>query len=314
MKRKYNILITGCGGDIGQSIAKILKGHDMVNTVIGTDINTITPVKFMIDKFFVVSPCSSANYLGDLNKLVIENEIDLIMPCSEVELRFFNRENIYGYLFDKPLIMANKTSMDVGFDKFLTSQFLKDNGMPYPATEILANVKNPVFPLLIKSRNGSGSKSLFILNDQADFEYYQKKFPDFIAQELVGKDNEEFTCGLFRSKTGEIRHITYRRKLIGGFSGYGKVEEDEKIDRVLELVAKKLELSGSINVQLRFSKNGPCIFEINPRFSSTVLFRHMMGFEDVIWSIEEAMNLPLSGWDANLKFREFYKGYNEYVD
>lgn len=314
MKRKYNILITGCGGDIGQSIAKILKGHNLINTVIGTDINSITPVKFMVDKFFVVSPCSSADYLNDLHNLVIENEIDLILPCSEVELRFFNRENIYGHLFDKPLIMANKTSMDVGFDKFLTCQFLKDNGMPYPETDILAKVDSPVFPLLIKSRNGSGSKSLFILSDQTDFEYYQKKFPEFIAQELVGKDNEEFTCGLFRSKSGEIRHITYRRKLIGGFSGYGKLEEDENIDRVLKLVAKKLELSGSINVQLRFSKNGPCIFEINPRFSSTVLFRHMMGFKDVIWSVEDVLNMPISGWDGNVKFKEFYKGYNEYVD
>lgn len=314
MKKKYNILITGCGGDIGQSIAKILKGHELINTVIGTDINSITPVKFMIDKFFVVSPCSSADYLSDLNKLVIENEIDLILPCSEVELRFFNRENVYGYLFDKPLIMANKMAMDVGFDKFLTSQFLKDNGMPYPETDILAKVKNPAFPLLIKSRNGSGSKSLFILHDLTDFEYYQKKFPDFIAQELVGKDNEEFTCGLFRSKAGEIRHITYRRKLTGGFSGYGKVEENEDIDKVLKLVAEKLQLIGSINVQLRFSKNGPCIFEINPRFSSTVLFRHMMGFEDVIWSIEDSVGLRLSDRNMNLKFKEFYKGYNEYVD
>lgn len=314
MKRKYNILITGCGGDIGQSIAKILKGHDLINSVVGTDINSITPVKFMVDRFFEVSPCSSPGYLDDLNKLVIENEIDLILPCSEVELRFFNRENIYGYLFNKPLIMANRKSMDIGFDKFFTYQFLKDNGMPYPETDVLGKIKSPVFPVLIKSRNGSGSKSLFILKDQIDFEYYQKKFPDFIAQELVGKDDEEFTCGLFRSKAGEVRHISYRRKLIGGFSGYGKVEENEDIYKVLKLVAEKLELTGSINVQLRFSKSGPCIFEINPRFSSTVLFRHMMGFKDVIWSIEDALNTVLSEWDTNLKFREFYKGYNEYVD
>lgn len=108
--------------------------------------------------------------------------------------------------------------------------------------------------------------------------------------------------------------MTYRRKLTGGFSGYGKVEENNDINGVLKLVAEKLQLIGSINVQLRFSKDGPCIFEINPRFSSTVLFRYMMGFEDVIWSIEDAIGKRLSDWNTNLKFKEFYKGYNEYVD
>jgi carbamoyl-phosphate synthase large subunit len=30
------------------------------------------------------------------------------------------------------------------------------------------------------------------------------------------------------------------------------------------------------------------VFEINPRFSSTVLMRHRLGFSDVLWAIDEA--------------------------
>jgi carbamoyl-phosphate synthase large subunit len=30
------------------------------------------------------------------------------------------------------------------------------------------------------------------------------------------------------------------------------------------------------------------VFEINPRFSSTVLMRHRVGYTDVLWAIEEA--------------------------
>jgi len=42
-----------------------------------------------------------------------------------------------------------------------------------------------------------------------------------------------------------------------------------------------------MNVQLRLTDVGPRVFEINPRFSSTVLMRHRMGFTDVLWMLDE---------------------------
>ena len=47
MKSKYNILITGCGGDIGQSIAKILKSNHMFDNVIGCDMSEENASKFI---------------------------------------------------------------------------------------------------------------------------------------------------------------------------------------------------------------------------------------------------------------------------
>jgi carbamoyl-phosphate synthase large subunit len=38
------------------------------------------------------------------------------------------------------------------------------------------------------------------------------------------------------------------------------------------------------------TKKGPIIFEINPRFSSTVVFRHKLGFKDVQWAILDLFN------------------------
>ena len=42
-----------------------------------------------------------------------------------------------------------------------------------------------------------------------------------------------------------------------------------------------------------FTKKGPMIFEINPRFSSTVYMRHKLGFTDVIWSLKEFYDEPV---------------------
>jgi carbamoyl-phosphate synthase large subunit len=43
-----------------------------------------------------------------------------------------------------------------------------------------------------------------------------------------------------------------------------------------------------MNIQMRLTDKGPRVFEINPRFSSTVLMRHRLGFSDVLWAIDEA--------------------------
>jgi carbamoyl-phosphate synthase large subunit len=56
------------------------------------------------------------------------------------------------------------------------------------------------------------------------------------------------------------------------------------------------------------------IFEINQRFSSTVLFRHLLGFEDLIWSIEDVLGQEINNYlDDNQIGRKFYKGFSEYI-
>ena len=88
---------------------------------------------------------------------------------------------------------------------------------------------------------------------------------------------------------------------------------NKSVKNLLNVIAKNWNLEGSINVQLRITKKGPVIFEINPRFSSTVLFRHLFGFKDLEWSLQDAMNLDLSKYLPNNIGKNFYKGYNEYI-
>ena len=82
MKNKYNILVTGCGGDIGLSIGKILKSHPMFDRVIGCDMSEEHAGKFIFDETLTINACSSDNYLPMLEKIVKEQEIDIIVPMS----------------------------------------------------------------------------------------------------------------------------------------------------------------------------------------------------------------------------------------
>lgn len=276
--------------------------------------NLDNAAKFIFDKCLKVPACRAENYFQVLENIIREEQIDMVLPIAEPELRFYTEKKITDTIVGKPLIAANLKSMETGFDKLLTSVFLEQCGMPFPKTQILGEMTNPELPVLIKSRRGSGSKAMFMLKDEQDFTYFKNKYPTYIAQEPVGTDDEEYTCGVFRSINGETRTLSYRRKLLGGFSGFGSVVANKEIDQLLVDIAEKLELRGSINVQLRLTAKGPVVFEINPRFSSTVTFRHLMGFKDVLWSVEDRLGLPISDYTAPQAGKNFYKGFHEYID
>ena len=65
----------------------------------------------------------------------------------------------------------------------------------------------------------------------------------------------------------------------------------KKINNILKALVKKLNFEGSINVQFKIFKNKIKIFEINPRLSSTVYMRDLIGFKDCYWWINDTLKI-----------------------
>lgn len=315
MSTALNILVTGCGGDIGQSIGKILLKSQYTKNLFGIDISDKNAAQFIYPNFSVGLRFSHPEYLKNLEAFIEKNAIDIFIPMAEPELRFFSEQNLLENIGSAKIITASDLALQVGFDKYKTAEFLKAAGFPYPKTTLAKDIKKiSSFPVILKSKTSSGSKDIYKINAMDEFAFYTKNhIEDYIVQEFITDQNGEFTCGLFRSKKGQIRSIIFKRELHGGYSGYGEVVENEIITNLLHNLAIKLNLEGSINVQLRISENEPKVFEINPRFSSTVLYRYLFGFEDVTWSIEDALGLQLSDTRQNSVGRKFYKGFSEYI-
>lgn len=312
-KKKINVLVTGCGGDIGQSVGKILNESDLIDNLFGCDISDKNAAKFIYSNFFVGLPCKDANFVKNLESIVIEYDIDFIMPISEPELRFFSKQNI-NKIGEAQLILASAEALKVGFDKLFTANFLKDENLPFPVTQALDEVDNvEKLPVILKSRTGSGSSNVTVVFDNEIITSFKGNKSDYIVQEFLDGDNGEYTCGVFRSSAGLTRSIILKRELMGGFTGYAEIIANEVITKLLHAVAEKLKLRGSINIQLRLTSKGPVVFEINPRFSSTVRFRDLLGFKDVQWSIEDMMGIPVSDYIETSIGKKIYKGFNEYI-
>lgn len=312
-KNKYNILITAVGGDIGQGIAKILRRSDLANRIIGTDVSSDNPARNFVDSFYLVPKADSPEYLKRLEQIIDKEKIDFLIPVSEPELKaVWDAKNNRGWEPAR-LVMPGGLALPLCLDKLDTMEFLKKQGILVPWTSLVSAGDPPALPCILKDRWGWGSKSFQLIDDLESARFFAKRRPNAIFQEKLSPGEAEYTCGIFRSSNGNINIVVLHRMLASGLTGKAVVMKDEEIENLCRKVAEALSLRGSINLQLIKTKNGPMPFEINPRFSSTAIFRDAIGFKDVIWSL-----LDLLGEEIGPSFTppvgaRFYRIYDEII-
>ena len=307
-----NVLVTGCGGDIGIGIGRILRMENVATRIVGCDIHEDHPGREFFDEVETVPRANSPDYFEALKDLIMKYSINMIIPSSEDEIRAYFKNGIRDELANVPLVMANPEALDVSLDKLETAAFLEKLGRPFPWTKSITEGRPKNLPCIFKARSGSGSKTVAKVYEGL-VDYYARYGEGYIWQEYLYPDNEEYTCGLFRATTGEVRVITFHRKLQGGLTGSGRVVSNSEIEELLHHLAESIKLVGSINVQLRLTERGPVIFEINPRFSSTLVFRHLLGYEDLIWCLQDRMNLCLSAYNPPSPGTRFYRASQEVI-
>lgn len=311
--------MSGIGGDIGQSVVNILSCYFSDAEIFGSDIHNEFFPSDIYKGIELLPPVTSSAYIERLSEYLSKEKIDIFIPTSEAELRWMIEDDVDPNSLPSHCLMASTKAMKIGFDKFLTSQHLAANGLPAPWVSLASHSDwgAPEIPCIFKSRAGAGNSSVFYIDDHEKSICFQRAFPDYIWQQFLPLSSGEFTCGVYRCLDGSTRVIAMKRRLSSGVTSFAHVVNNPLIETLCVNIAESLDLFGSVNVQLRLVDNNvPMVFEINPRFSSTVGMRHSIGFSDLIWSIEEqylgkkASPCP-SAW-PNVKLGRRYQELYEY--
>jgi|SRR5690554_1137298 len=305
-----NCLISGIAGDIGLGVARILQSKNFGWKIHGMDIQSDHPGSFFCDYVTTSPRADDRNYINWLFKYIQKNNIDFFIPTSEAEILRLYQDKI-ELLAGAVIVITNNLAIEKGLDKHECLNYLSTCGVPVPEHGLL-NKNTPIsYPCIIKPRAGQGSKGLRKV-------YSAEQLPtdssqSLVWQEYLDPDDEEYTCPIFRSNTTGTRSLVIRRTLQGGYTSKGEVINNYEINDYLNLIAKSLDLNGVMNVQLRLTNQGPRLFEINPRLSSTLVFRDKMGFCDLDWLISLKLGLPISGYIPPSAGTRFYRGNQEYI-
>lgn len=280
------ILITAIGGDIAQGIATVINSLDRDYRLIGTDIQNQHGGSLYVEKCFHVPAATDSGYEDAILQVIKSECVDIVIPVSEPELGIWVDSDKLERSTAQ-WVLAGAKVIRAGLDKLKTNQELNALGIEAPWTVAVQDSSPRSLPCIMKNRLGSGSRDVFILQQQEDIDYYKPRFPDSIYQELLLPPDQEVTVAVYRTRQKKVAVFQMRRKLSGGVTSWVEIIDDSGIKNMCERVAHGFDLQGSMNIQLRLTKSGPRIFEINPRFSSTTLIRHKLGFEDLRWSLDE---------------------------
>ena len=288
-----NILITAIGGDIAQAAATIIRELHPDWTLFGVDQETRHGGGSFVDRLSVGLSARETGYSAWLEQFIQTNQISYCLPMSEAELAVLARHG-GARIGQAQLLWAGARIVLIGCDKLETAEFLKSIGAPAPWTLAATDdVEPPSFPCIFKLRHSAGSKAVFVCQSLEEVRFFRQRFPDAVLQEFLPDAEREVTCAVYRAADGATHVLQLLRRLAGGFTSWAKVIDEPEITAQCRVIAEAVDLRGAINVQLRITDSGPRIFEINPRLSSTVLMRHLIGYTDVKWMIDEALSRPI---------------------
>lgn len=289
--KTINILISGSGSIYGVAIIQALLKSDLPLKLVACDISARTLGLYLAHRAYIVPPAAQAErYLSKLMTIITKENIHAIFVASSHELAFYSHNK---------LTIENKTgvkvftnlphTMEICNDKWLTVNFLKEQGFYYPATirypedqdNIEGFIKKVQFPIVIKPRRGAGSQGVYVVNQYEDLQPLLENQQDIILQQYLPDDCGEYTTGICVGSSGKILSgITLKRYLQEGMTMSADADEFTEITEYCQAVARDLKPYGPCNFQLRLVNGNPYIFEINPRFSSSTGMRCLLGVNE----------------------------------
>lgn len=305
-----NFLVSGVGSDIGFGVGRILKDWQESAVIHGIDIHAEHAGLFIFDRCAVAPRALSPEYIDWISDYIFANKIDVFIPTSEAEISRVTEEGL-SKIGDAKILRSNELAILKSLDKFECLRFLSDNGVRVPANGLVGCQKPRYYPVIVKPRSGQGSKGIRRIDD--DVSYCALQVDNTIWQEYLAPDDEEYTCPVYRSPKVGIRVLVLRRKLQGGLTVSGEVVDHAEIVKYVEIIANVLNLEGVMNIQLRLTTSGPLLFEINPRLSSTLVFRDKMGFSDLRWWLTDMLGFDMPSYQPPKVGTRFYRGAQEYV-
>jgi len=304
------ILISGVAGDIGFGVGRLLRDWGFFDKLYGIDISIDHPGSLIFDKVDIAPRADDKDYIEWLKEFLSFHKIDIFVPISEAEILKVSR-NIDKLNSICKILINDSNLIEKSLDKNETLKYLKNCGVEVPEHGLVDISSRPSkYPVIVKPRRGQGGKGLCKVLSLSEF---YEVGEGYLWQEYLLPDEEEYTCAVYVSKKLIPRVLILKRVLVGGYTGKATVVENTEITKYLKKIIASWNVCGLYNIQLRLTENGPKLFEINPRISSTVIFRDKLGFKDLKWWILEALGMEIPNYEGVIVGTKIYRGNAEYI-
>ncbi|RDV16141.1 ATP-grasp domain-containing protein [Pontibacter diazotrophicus] len=283
------ILVTGAGSLLGQGILRCLNNSSNPYYIITADPDFRAPGHSLGDKAYTSRMANDPQFLSELEKIIEKEQVDAMFVGIDQELPLVSEnkrrlEEQYGV----KVIVSGPDVIAISNDKWLTAEFLRENGFPYPQSALTTDRggieklrQSCSYPFIAKPVDGARSMGIKIIKGDEDLQHVCSYPNNLVVQEMLSEEEGEFTAGTMVID-GKCRAIvSLKRDLKDGNTYRAYRDGDNPYDATISSIAERLGVEGPANFQYRIKDGKPVVFEINGRFSGTTPLRYMFGFNEV---------------------------------
>ena len=281
------LLVTGAGALLGQGIIRSFRNSDLDPTIISVDPSALSAGLYWSDRRYLVPMAKDPSYLDEIEAILDKERPDAVLVGTDVELIVFakHRRELEDR-FDTSILVSSPNVISIADDKYLTYQFLKDNGFDYPESGLPGDEERVVetagFPLIVKPRVGARSVGVHKVHNHDELAAAIETVEAPVIQECVASADDEYTAGVIVFDGICRASIVMRRDLRDGNTYRAYVDTFPELNARIQEIGEALAPHGPSNFQFRIDEqNRIKVFEINARFSGTTPLRALAGLNEV---------------------------------
>ena len=233
---------------------------------IATDINPLAPALYHADRHELVRRVDDPGYVSQLGELVDEHGVELVVPLTDLDQLALARAR--DELGADVLLPPADVVVQTG-DKYLAHETFERLEIPSPPSWLPDALPAELdFPVLIKAREGFGSRHIYRAYDREELHFHLARtpVPSFVQACCLG---EEFSIDVFCDFEGRCLNAIPRTMIEskGGESIKGMTIKDWILIEHGRRVAEALPIWGPANIQCFREEDGSLLVtDVNPRF------------------------------------------------
>ena len=296
-----NILLTSVGrrSYLVKYFKEALSGEGKVYVSNSTN---QSPAFQVADGYIVTPLIYDDNYIPFLLGYCKENHISAIISLFDIDLPILSKNK---KLFENNgivVIVSDYEVIEKCNDKYLTYNFLAENGFNSPKTYIdFESAKNDIslglleYPLFVKPRWGMGSISVFEAADEEELEIFYKK----VKRELLNSylkyessididravliqeklNGQEYGLDVINNLKGEYQNTIVKKKIAmrSGETDCAVTLDIPSLKNLGQVLSAKLGHIANLDVDVFVVDDKPYVLEMNARFGGGYPFSHMAG-------------------------------------
>lgn len=299
------VTVTGAGSLFGQGIIKCLRRADLPMRLHGLDYFATAMGFHWCDETGLLPDLldpaiSEEAWFADLCRQVGEAGSQILFVGADFELRPLARlaETLRART-GCHAVVGPTAIVDICKDKYRTARWLREIGAPAPESRLPSDGIDEIetaiaYPMIVKPRFGARSRGVVRVADRAALQRALAVCKDPVVQRYLPGAEREYSCGVV-VLDGRVDTVSVlRRRLKDGNTSTAVADPVPAVDALCRKVGKALAPHGPINIQLRLVDETPYVFEINPRFSGTTIFRALLGVNEPERVLRHVLTLPLS--------------------